>query len=142
MNQGSEARFLPNNGKGDQIRQDDWDAWVNMAMGEEAFNHDTVIDPLFLTAVDGVLNSYMDLGGDFSDLPVSMEVLKMHRDADGQLKVSVSAPKVDGLRTEHIYNAHQTTLDELIKSPRLSPDAKAYLFLSAKLSRRDSSVGS
>ena len=137
MNQGSEARFLPNNGKGDQIRQDDWDAWVNMAMGEEAFNHDTVIDPLFLTAVDGVLNSYMDLGGDFSDLPVSMEVLKMHRDSDGQLKVSVSAPKVDGLRTEHIYNAHQTTLDELIKSPRLSPDAKASLKETGKRSRRN-----
>ena len=137
MNQGSGARFLPNNGKGDQISQDDWDAWVNMAMGEEAFNHDTVIDPLFLTAVDGVLNSYMDLGGDFSDLPVSMEVLKMHRDSDGQLKVSVSAPKVDGLRTEHIYNAHQTTLDELIKSPRLSPDAKASLKETGKRSRRN-----
>lgn len=116
-NQGVDGGFVPDNGKGDPIARDDWDGWVQAAIGEYAFDETQVIDPLFITAMDGMLNSYMDLGGTFSNLPVTKEALKGNLDENGDLIISFSAPKRKLMNERAIFDAQHSSLDKLITQP-------------------------
>lgn len=118
---GKTVKFLPLGADGVAVEVGNLDAWVEAMFKGLVEASSVTFDPLYLRALDGIMNTYHTLGAQYQHLPISLSVLKEagYANDKNELAISINKDRNEVLNTQILFEANDITIQELQEGPRI-----------------------